>query len=126
MGAVASGWRAWATVALGGACGGLLRAGLAERWPAAGGWPWVTFAANLAGAALLAWVVAVQGRRPWARPLLGAGLCGGLTTFSTLQVEAIELARDGHAGLAAAYLAASVGGGLTLASGVLRIARGPR
>lgn len=58
--------------------------------------------------------------------MLGAGLCGGLTTFSTLQVEAIELARDGHPGLAAAYLAASVGGGLALASGVLRIARGPR
>jgi CrcB protein len=46
------------------------------------------------------------------RPLLGTGFCGALTTFSTLQVELIRLARDGRTPLAAAYLAASVGAGL--------------
>ena len=43
--------------------------------------------------------------RPYARPLLGIGLCGALTTFSTLQLEALELADNGHAALGAAYAA---------------------
>ena len=123
MGAVVGGWRVAGAVALGGACGGVLRAALETRWPAGDGWPWVTFAANIAGAALLAWVVVRLGARPWARPLLGAGLCGGLTTFSTLQLEALDLIDAGHAGLAAAYLAASVAGGLVVAAAVLAVAR---
>jgi CrcB protein len=43
---------------------------------------------NVAGAALLGYVVAAL---PHRRPLLGTGFCGGLTTFSTLQLEALEL-----------------------------------
>ena len=40
---------------LGGAAGGLARAALEQAWPADGhGWPWVTFAVNIAGTALLA------------------------------------------------------------------------
>ena len=45
---------------LGGAAGGLARAALEQAWPASGhGWPWVTFAVNIAGTALLASVLAV-------------------------------------------------------------------
>ncbi|MDX6555796.1 MAG: fluoride exporter [Miltoncostaeaceae bacterium] len=125
MGAVVGGWRVAGAVAVGGACGGVLRTALEARWPAGGGWPWATFAANLVGAALLAWVVARLGARPWARPLLGAGLCGGLTTFSTLQLEAIDLARAGNGVLAASYVAATVAGGLAVAAAVLAAAPRP-
>ena len=34
------------------------------------------------------------------RPLLGTGLCGGLTTFSTMQVETLKMIEHRHWGLA--------------------------
>jgi len=46
------------------------------------------------------------------RPLLGTGFCGALTTFSTFQIELLQLARHHHPGLAALYLAGSIGSGL--------------
>ena len=46
---------------------------------------------NILGAFLVGYFVTrLQERLPlssYRRPLLGTGLCGGLTTFSTLQVE---------------------------------------
>jgi CrcB protein len=82
---------------------------------------------NLAGAALLGWAGTVLLERTpptaYRRPFVGGGLCGGLTTFSTLQLEVVELGRDGHAALAAAYLLTSIALGLALvvaASGLVR------
>jgi fluoride exporter len=49
------------------------------------------------------------------RFLVGTGFCGALTTFSTFQVETIRLARDGHAGVAAGYAAASLAAGMVVA-----------
>jgi CrcB protein len=46
------------------------------------------------------------------RPLLGTGVCGGLTTFSTMQVETVRMLQAGHWGLAAGYTAASLALGL--------------
>ena len=74
-------------------------------------WPWVTFGVNLAGTALLAYVIARLSHRPYARPLIGIGLCGALTTFSTLQLEALELADNGHAPLGATYVLTSIAAG---------------
>ena len=106
-------------IALGGAGGGLARSALEQAWPADGrSWPWVTFAVNIAGTALLAFVVTRLVDRPYARPLLGIGLCGALTTFSTLQLEALELADHGHAALAATYVLASIAAGLLVAYAV--------
>jgi CrcB protein len=101
----------------GGLAGALARVGLEQAWPATGhGWPWVTFAVNIAGTALLGYLVTrLQERLPpstYPRPFLGTGLCGALTTFSTLQLEALELAHDGHVLLGAAYALVSVGAGL--------------
>lgn len=101
----------------GGAIGALLRAALEQAFPASGqGWPWATFSVNVLGTLLLAYVATrLQERLPpstYPRPFVGTGLCGALTTFSTLQIESIELARDDHAVLAVAYMGASVAVGL--------------
>lgn len=108
------------SILAGGATGALARAAVAEALPRApGAWPWATFAVNLFGAALLAWLTTrltemVAPTRYW-RFLLGTGLCGALTTFSTFQVETIRLARDGHALTAAGYSATSLAAGMALA-----------
>jgi CrcB protein len=103
----------------GGVAGTLARAGLAQAVPVSGhGWPWATFAVNAAGAFLLgALFTRLEERLPpsaFRRPFAGTGLCGALTTFSTLQVEVLRLARHGHVGLAIGYLAASFAAGFGL------------
>jgi fluoride exporter len=109
---------------LGGAGGGLARAALERTWPADGhSWPWVTFAVNIAGTALLAYLATRIGGGPLVRPLLGIGFCGALTTFSTLQLEALELVHDHHVVLGAAYAVASVGAGLLTARAVSTVIR---
>lgn len=104
----------------GGAVGTLARAGFEElAAPDPGHWPWPTFTVNIVGAFLLAmFVTRLLERLPvssYRRPFLGTGLCGGLTTFSTMQVETIKMVEHGHYGLAAGYLAASVALGLLAA-----------
>lgn len=109
--------RELAAVFVGGALGALARAGLEElAAPDPGQWPWPTFTANIIGAFLLGvFVTRLLERLPvssYRRPLLGTGFCGGLTTFSTMQVETLKMLEYGHFGLAAGYLVASVGVGL--------------
>lgn len=104
---------------VGGVVGALARAGLADSFAFHGArWPWASFVANIGGTAALAYFTTrLQERLPpstYRRPLLGTGFCGALTTFSTFQVELIELARHAHVGLAVAYFAASVTGGLAV------------
>ena len=57
------------------------------------------------------------------RPLLGTGLCGALTTFSTVQAEMID--RD-QIGLAAGYAVASVIGGFVVVAGATNLVRRAR
>jgi fluoride exporter len=98
---------------LGGALGALLRAGLAEAFPVgAGDWPWATFMVNIAGAALLGYWFTTLSHTSYRRPLLTTGLCGALTTFSTVQVELLEMLDAGRLALAVLYLAVSVAAGL--------------
>lgn len=105
-----------AAVFAGGAAGTLVRAALAEGFPhSATSWPWFTFAVNVVAALLLGYFVTrLQERLPvskYRRPLLGTGLCGGLSTFSTMQVELLKMI-DAHAyGLAVGYAAASIAAG---------------
>lgn len=98
---------------IGGALGALLRAGLGEVLPAGGGeWPWATFLVNVVGAALLGYWFTTLPHTAYRRPLLTTGFCGALTTFSTVQVELVELIDAGRAGLACLYLVTSVAAGL--------------
>jgi CrcB protein len=100
-------------IAVGGAVGSLARVGVAQLLPnSAASWPWATFAVNIFGAALLGYLVTrLQERLPIStlrRPLLGTGLCGALTTFSTLQLELLRMLEHDRYGLALSYLLASV------------------
>ncbi len=123
--------RTVAAVFAGGALGTLARAALAEAFPhPATAWPWPTFAVNIAAAFLLGYFVTrLTERLPlssYRRPLLGTGICGGLSTFSTMQVEILKMISAGAWGLAAAYAAASVVAGyaaLHLATALVRRVR---
>jgi CrcB protein len=53
--------------------------------------PWGTFAVNVAGSLLLGLVAGVS--EP-AYALLGTGLCGALTTYSTLSYETLRLLEE--------------------------------
>ena len=109
--------RELAAVFVGGALGTIARAAL-ETFAGAdpGRWPWPTFIVNIVGAFLLGYFVTrLLERLPtssYRRPLLGTGLCGGLTTFSTMQVETIKMIEHHHYGLAAGYTLASIAAGL--------------
>lgn len=97
----------------GGALGTLLRAGLAETLPDPGvGWPWATFVVNVVGAALLGYWFTTLPHTQYRRPLLTTGFCGALTTFSTVQVELVEMIDAGRVPLACLYLGASIAAGL--------------
>jgi fluoride exporter len=109
--------RLHAAIFAGGVAGALARAGLAEAIPWNGhSWPWATFVVNVAGTLLLGYFATRLQERlapsTYRRPLLGTGFCGALTTFSTFQVELIELTRNGAAGTAASYALASLALGL--------------
>jgi CrcB protein len=115
----------------GGFIGALARAGVVELLPhATGAWPWSTFIVNAVGAFLAGYFVTrLQERLPvsaYRRPFLGTGLCGGLTTFSTMQVVLVQLLADHRIGLAIAYAVGSVAtgfAGVAVASNLVRRSR---
>ena len=123
--------RELAAVFAGGAVGAAARAGLESLMaPHPGRWPWPTFTVNIVGAFLLGYFTTrLLERLPlssYRRPLLGTGLCGGLTTFSTMQVETLRMIQHGHHGLAVGYVTASVAAGLVavhLATALVRRVR---
>jgi CrcB protein len=115
----------------GGALGAGLRTSLVElAHPTPGHWPWVTFAVNVVGCLLLGYFVTRLSERlpitAYRRPFLGTGLCGALTTFSTVQLELLGMLDRGDLELAAGYCAASVAAGFTgvlLGTAIVRRAR---
>jgi CrcB protein len=109
--------RELASIFLGGAVGTVIRTALSQAFPhGSGSWPWPTFGENVVGAFLLGYFATrLQERLPlstYRRSLLGTGLCGTLTTFSTMQLEVLKMIDGRHYGLALGYTSASVVAGV--------------
>ena len=120
-----------AAIFAGGFIGAVARAALVELLPyAPPQWPWATFAVNVAGAFLLGvFVTRLQERLPlsaYRRPFLATGVCGALTTFSTMQLELLEMLDGGHVGLAAGYATASVFAGFAAVATATNLVRRAR
>jgi CrcB protein len=123
--------RALAAIFIGGFIGAVARAELAEALPhTAAQWPWATFIVNIVGAFALGYFTTrLQERLPlssYRRPFLGTGICGALTTFSTMQLELLTMLDGDHTELALAYATASVIGGflaVAIATNLVRRAR---
>jgi fluoride exporter len=118
--------RELAAIFAGGFAGAIARAALADALtPGPREWPWATFTVNVAGAFLLGYAVTrLQERLPlsaYRRPFLGTGVCGALTTFSTLQLELLRM----PAGLAVAYAAASIAAGFAAVGAGTNLVRRP-
>jgi CrcB protein len=114
----------------GGVAGTLARVALTETWtPEPGHWPWATFLVNIVGAALIGWVMGRERDRGpisvYRHPLFGTGVCGALTTFSTLQLELLHMLDAGEAGLALGYIGASLALGLLAVRATTALARRP-
>jgi CrcB protein len=121
--------RRLAAIYAGGVLGALARVGLAEATPhGPGGWPWATFAVNMAGALLLGYFVARLRDHPedsLAHPFLTTGICGTLTTFSTMQLELFQMVDGGYLGLAAAYVGATLAAGFVFVRMGIALERRP-
>jgi CrcB protein len=77
--------------------------------------PWGTFTVNVAGClvlGLLSGAAAAGAASAHVQLLLGTGLCGALTTYSTFSYETLRLAENGARFFAAANVVASVVAGL--------------
>lgn len=117
-------------VVLGGAVGTTLRAVAEHWWPApAGEWPWTTFVINLVGSFVLGLLLESLVRSALAphrqqrlRLLLGTGVLGGFTTYSTFVVEAERRITGGFTTLAIVYLLVSVVLGVACAGGGIVVA----
>lgn len=98
-------------VGLGGALGAMARYGVslaaARLWGLA--FPWGTLAANVLGGLAIGVLAAklAPAQEP-ARLLIGVGVLGGFTTFSTFSLETIALFERGEARTALFYVAASL------------------
>ncbi|WP_111765644.1 fluoride efflux transporter CrcB [Nakamurella deserti] len=107
-----------AVVAVGGVIGALARHQVGRSWPAPPtNFPWSTLAVNVSGCLLIGVLLGVLADRPRAhpllRPLLGTGVLGGYTTFSTYTVDLHRLLTTGHVGTAAMYLLGTLAAALT-------------
>lgn len=106
-------------VALGAAIGAPLRY-LADRWLNVGhGFPWGTFAVNIAGSFVLALLVGLE-VSPTVSQILGIGFCGALTTYSTFGFEVLREWKSKRS-VALTYALGSLAVGLAAAYAGLKI-----
>ncbi|MBE4741331.1 MULTISPECIES: fluoride efflux transporter CrcB [Streptomyces] len=90
------------------------------------GFPWGTFTVNVAGSCVLGFLtgaVTAGAVGSHLHLLLGTGLCGALTTYSTFSYETLSLARGGDRFHAAVNAVASVTAGLGAVYVGLAVAR---
>ncbi|MFL9609731.1 fluoride efflux transporter CrcB [Methylobacillus sp. Pita2] len=108
-------------VALGGAIGSVARfklSGLVLRYSLDWRFPFPTFTVNIIGCLVIGILAGLASREGFIsadmRVLLFTGLVGGFTTFSAFGLETMVLLREGHVGIAAAYVVASIVVGLAV------------
>jgi CrcB protein len=106
-------------IAIGGAVGTVARFLLDTTYSEPSGhFPITTLAINLSGSLAIGFLIPmadrVSARNLLLRPFLIVGILGGWTTYSTLAVDAVTLAKDGHAATAVLSIAATLVGGLAL------------
>jgi CrcB protein len=104
---------AWVGLGLAGGCGAVARALLTHAVNVRAGraFPFGTLAVNLSGAIVLG-VLAGSGLSGDALRIVGTGLVGAYTTFSTWMLETQHAAAGGHRGRAVANIAVSLAAGL--------------
>lgn len=101
-------WDVLLVIAAGGALGSLARYGLGVALPhSPGEFPAATFAANVAGCALIgvlmAFIVEAASPHRLLRPFVGVGVLGGFTTFSTYVLDVVDAGRAGSPLVGLAY-----------------------
>ena len=98
---------------------GLVRYLFSTSLPASPDFPWGTLLVNYLGIICLVYLVkgylVHKGTSKGLILALGTGFCGGLTTFSSLMLDAVKLLDTGHYLSLGIYLFLSIGGGLLLA-----------
>ena len=99
-------------IAVGGVVGAEARYGLGVLLPhRADEWPWATLLTNVSGCLLIGVLMVVIVERirphPLVRPLLGVGVLGGYTTFSTYAVDTVAAVQSGRVVLAVLYAVAT-------------------
>jgi CrcB protein len=104
-----------ALVAVFGAAGVLARWGITRATLHTDALIWSTVAINVVGSFLLGLLVATAWFSRDIREAIGVGFLGGFTTFSTFSVQIVLETDGGRTGTAAAYLIASVIGGMAAA-----------
>ena len=104
---------------LAGMLGGLVRFQITRYLPASPDFPWGTLIVNYLGIFCLVYLVkgylVFKGTSKGVILALGTGFCGGLTTFSSLLLDAVKLLDTGRYLSLVIYLVLSIGGGLFLA-----------
>lgn len=104
---------------LAGMLGGLVRFQITKYLPASPDFPWGTLLVNYLGIFCLVYLVkgylVSKGTSKGVVLALGTGFCGGLTTFSSLILDAVKILDTGRYLSLLVYLVLSVGGGLLLA-----------
>ena len=89
--------------------------------------PWGTFGINVLGSFALGLIAAAWAgdeKGGW-RALLGVGVCGGFTTFSTFSVETLQMVEQQRWAAAGGYVIGSVAAASLGAWAGGRLARGP-
>jgi CrcB protein len=114
-------------IAAGGFAGSVLRALLGKWLPVSAGFPFPTLVANLVGCWLLGMVMGMVLERKTGTDLLkygaGTGFCGGLTTFSTLSAEGLNMIERQEMVIAVLYVLGSVSFGMFFAERGLDLGR---
>ena len=108
------------SIALGGACGAMLRLLISARPELPK--PWGVLVCNLLGSVLLGLGWRFFGDLPlWFSIGFGTGFCGALTTFSSFIMDLVSLAQERRWKLLAGYLAATLIGTPVLILLALRV-----